>query len=52
MDRRQDACESFDGWDNMVVRDPGLPATTEVIDRLVTTGAYTSALGSPGPAEG
>ncbi|MFE7894845.1 hypothetical protein [Streptomyces sp. NPDC057412] len=34
----------FYGWDNVLVRHPGIPAMTEVVDRLVETGSYRSAL--------
>ncbi|WP_256959815.1 hypothetical protein, partial [Streptomyces viridochromogenes] len=49
MDHRQDTGECLDGryyygWDNLLVRHPGIPAMTEVIDHLVATGAYRSAL--------
>ncbi|MFE5189586.1 hypothetical protein [Streptomyces sp. NPDC056628] len=56
MDRRRDTGECFDGryfdgWDNLLVLDPGIPAMTEVVDRLVSTGDHTSALRPLGPAE-
>ncbi|MFH0519154.1 hypothetical protein ACHBTE_18535 [Streptomyces sp. M41] len=38
-------------WDNLIVRDPGIPAMVEVIDQLVTTGDYRSALRPVGLAE-
>jgi hypothetical protein len=56
MDRWRDTGECFDGryfygWDNLLVRDPGISAMTEVIDRLVASGDYTSALRPIGVAE-
>ncbi|MGW1955597.1 hypothetical protein ACWCPI_23075 [Streptomyces sp. NPDC001920] len=56
MDRWQDTGEClggryFYGWDDLIVRDPGIPAMVRVIDDLVTTGAYTSALRPLGLAE-
>ncbi|MEY9994600.1 hypothetical protein ABIE67_006632 [Streptomyces sp. V4I8] len=41
----------FYGWDDLIVRDPGLPAMVRVIDDLVTTGDYRSALRPLGLAE-
>ncbi|WP_159039100.1 hypothetical protein [Streptomyces sp. JHA19] len=56
MDRWRGTGECFDGryfygWDNLLVRDPGISAMTEVIDRLVASGDYTSALRPIGMAE-
>jgi hypothetical protein len=36
-------------WDGLIVRDPGIPAMVRVIDDLVATGDYTSALRPLGP---
>ncbi|KUL26112.1 hypothetical protein [Streptomyces regalis] len=56
MDRWKDAGEClggryFYGWDNLMVRDPGIPAMVQVIDDLVATGDYRSALRPVGLAE-
>ncbi|WP_369273652.1 hypothetical protein AB5J55_30220 [Streptomyces sp. R11] len=56
MDRWKDTGECLDGryfncWDNLMVRDAGIPAMVEVIDHLVVTGDYTSALRPLGLAE-
>lgn len=56
MDRWQDTGECLGGryfycWDNLIVRDPGVPAMVQVIDDLVTTGDYRSALRPLGLAE-
>ncbi|WP_246101685.1 hypothetical protein [Streptomyces cyaneus] len=56
MDRWQDTGENlggryFYGWDNLIVRDPGIPAMVHVIDHLVATGDYRSALRPLGLAE-
>ncbi|MFE6622985.1 hypothetical protein ACFZBP_40175 [Streptomyces sp. NPDC008086] len=56
MDSRQGTEEClggryFYGWDSLIVRDPGIPAMAQVIDHLVTTGDYRSALRPLGLAE-
>lgn len=56
MDRWSDTGEClggryFYGWDTLIVRDPGIPAMVHVIDNLVTSGDYRSALRPLGPAE-
>lgn len=56
MDRWSDTGECLDGryfygWDNLIVRDPGIPAMADVIDHLVVTGDYRSALRPLGLAE-
>ncbi len=56
MDRWQDTGEClggryFYGWDDLIVRDPGIPAMVRVIDDLVATGAHISALRPLGLAE-
>ncbi|WP_328422959.1 hypothetical protein [Streptomyces sp. NBC_00443] len=56
MDCRKDTGETlggryFYGWDNLIVRDPGIPAMVHVIDNLVTTGDYRSAMRPLGLAE-
>ncbi|MGW5769663.1 hypothetical protein ACWEVY_11010 [Streptomyces longwoodensis] len=54
MDRWQDTEEClggryFFGWDDLIVRDPGIEAMTRVIDDLVRSGSYTSAMRPLGP---
>jgi hypothetical protein len=56
MDRWQDTGEylggrCFYGWDDLIVRDQGIPAMVQVIDHLVTTGDYRSALRPLGLAD-
>ncbi|WP_369172620.1 hypothetical protein AB5J49_33645 [Streptomyces sp. R28] len=56
MDRSKDTGERlggryFYGWDNLLVRDRGIPAMVQVIDELVATGDYRSALRPAGLAE-
>lgn len=56
MDRLQNTGEClggryFYGWDDLIVRDQGIPAMVQVIDKLVTTGDYRSALRPLGLAE-
>ncbi|MGW4818413.1 hypothetical protein ACWEP4_05380 [Streptomyces sp. NPDC004227] len=38
-------------WDGLIVRDPGIPAMVRVIDDLVATGDYESALRPLGPED-
>ncbi|MGW3019187.1 hypothetical protein [Streptomyces longwoodensis] len=56
MDRWQDTEEClggryFFGWDDLIVRDPGIEAMTCVIDDLVRSGSYTSAMRPLGPED-
>ncbi|MFF5755157.1 hypothetical protein ACFY7A_06890 [Streptomyces longwoodensis] len=56
MDRWQNTGECLDGryffgWDDLIVRDPGIEAMTRVIDDLVGSGSYTSAMRPLGPED-
>ncbi|MEU3512948.1 hypothetical protein ABZ733_34860 [Streptomyces longwoodensis] len=56
MDRWQDTGEClggryFFGWDDLIVRDPGIEAMTRVIDELVRSGSCTSAMRPLGPED-